>query len=114
MVGNLYTQISSDPGIITYLEGPECGDGNPHWAVRAAASIALLIKVVFVLVIGLKTLPYSIPGSCNSHGHHVCDPPLLPGHHDVLGPCIWSSLDLSLLLLYLDLSSSPTVHGYKV
>ena len=59
MVGNLYTQISSDPGIITYLEGPECGDGNPHWAVRAAASIALLIKAVFVLVIRLKTLPHS-------------------------------------------------------
>ena len=48
MVGSLYTQISSEPGIITYLEGPESGDGDPHWALRAAASIALLIKVVFV------------------------------------------------------------------
>ena len=49
MVDNLYTQVSSDPGIITYLEGPECREGNPHWAVRAAASIALLIKVLFVM-----------------------------------------------------------------
>jgi len=60
VVGNLYTQLSSDPGVITYLEGPECGDANPHWAVRSAASIALLFKVgaIAMAVISVVLLSY--------------------------------------------------------
>jgi len=60
VVGSLYTQISSDPGVITYLEGPECGDANPHWLVRSAASIALLFKVgaIAMAVISVVLLSY--------------------------------------------------------
>jgi len=68
MVGNLYTQISSDPGIITYLEGPECGDGNPHWAVRAAASIALLIKVAAIAMAIMSVILLSYLGIMMSWG----------------------------------------------
>ena len=67
-----------------------------------------------MLCFQLWNILHSITGGCNSYGRHVHHPSLLPGHHDVLGPCIWSSLDFGLFLLYLDMSSSPTVPGHKV
>ena len=46
MVGNVSSYLSADPGVITYLEGPLHTQQPPHWAVRSAAAIALLFKVI--------------------------------------------------------------------
>jgi len=52
VVGNVSSYLSSDPGVITYLEGPMQTQQPPHWAVRSAAAIALLFKVG-AIVLGL-------------------------------------------------------------
>jgi len=52
LVGNVSSYLSSDPGVITYLEGPMQTQQPPHWAVRSAAAIALLFKVG-AIVLGL-------------------------------------------------------------
>jgi hypothetical protein len=45
VVGSVSTYLASDPGVVAYLEGPLHAQQPPHWAVRAAAAIALLFKV---------------------------------------------------------------------
>jgi len=68
VVGNIYNQIASDPGVVTYLEGPECGDANPHWAVRSAASIALLFKIGAIGLAALSVVLLSYLGIMMSWG----------------------------------------------
>ena len=46
VVGNMSSYLSADPGVVTYLEGPLHTQQPPHWAVRSAAAIALLFKVL--------------------------------------------------------------------
>ena len=46
MMGHLNSYISADPGVLTYLQGPLYTNGKPHWAVKGAAAIALLFKVI--------------------------------------------------------------------
>lgn len=52
VVGNVSSYLSSDPGVVTYLEGPIHAQNPPHWAVRSAAAIALLFKIG-AIVLGL-------------------------------------------------------------
>jgi len=52
VVGNVSSYLHSDPGVVTYLEGPLHTQSPPHWAIRAAAAVALLFKVG-AIVLGL-------------------------------------------------------------
>jgi len=55
VVGNVSSYLSTDPGVVTYLEGPLHTQQPPHWAIRSAAAIALLFKVG-AIVLGLVSV----------------------------------------------------------
>ena len=63
VVGNVSSYLSTDPGVVTYLEGPLHTQQPPHWAIRSAAAIALLFKVsifFFLKIYGPCIYEYSI------------------------------------------------------
>ena len=82
-----------------------------HWAVRAAASIALLFKVMSLLTVRERDKDNLIPGRVHRLRDPVRGGAHLPRHHDLLGPGIRSALDPRILLLHLDLSRTPALHG---
>lgn len=71
VVSNINSYISSDPGVITYLQGPlylHNGGRPPHWAVRSAAAIAILFKVGAIVLALLAVLLLSYLGIMMSWG----------------------------------------------
>jgi len=71
VVSNINSYISSDPGVITYLQGPlylHNGGRPPHWAVRSAAAIAILFKVGAILLALLAVVLLSYLGIMMSWG----------------------------------------------
>jgi len=71
VVSNINSYISSDPGVLTYLQGPlylHNGGRPPHWAVRSAAAIALLFKVGAIALALLAVVLLSYLGIMMSWG----------------------------------------------
>ena len=83
---------------------------SQHWAVKAATSIALLFKVR-----SGDTRDNTRHLSCSGRLHRIRHPVSvgshLPWHHDILGSRLRAALDTRILLLHLDLSSTPAVYG---
>lgn len=73
VVTNINSYISSDPGVLTYLQGPlytnsALREGAPHWAIRGAAAIALLFKVGAIALALLAVILLSYLGIMMSWG----------------------------------------------
>lgn len=71
VVSNINSYINSDPGVITYIQGPlylHNGGRPPHWAVRSAAAIAVLFKIGAIVLALMAVLLLSYLGIMMSWG----------------------------------------------